>query len=58
MSGLGKETLNDQNHLDRCTSDVRRRNPWDIVFRDQMTIAPVGLAAVGAAHASRYRTLQ
>lgn len=40
MPGLGMETLNDQNHLHRCTSDVLRRNLRNIGFRDQITISP------------------
>ncbi|AQY20616.1 hypothetical protein T261_08404 [Streptomyces lydicus] len=38
MPDLGKETLTDQNHLHRCTSDVRRVDPRNIVFRDFVTI--------------------
>jgi hypothetical protein len=37
-SDLGKETLTDQNHLHRCTSDVRRVGPRNIAFRDLVTI--------------------
>lgn len=66
MPGLGKETLNDQNQLYRCTSDIPRTGPQNIGFRDRASIAPLvpgpwspvpGLRMVGRTSGSRYSEL-